>query len=71
MACKFVSRTLYLVCYVREEHRLRVFKKGALRKLFGPKTDKVTGDWRKLHNEEVCDVYCSRRFVMCTAHGGL
>jgi hypothetical protein len=35
-----------------EENRLRVFKNRQLRKIFGPKSDEVTGEWRKLHNEE-------------------
>jgi hypothetical protein len=39
---------------LREEHRLRV-----LRRIFGPKRDEVTGEWRKLHNEELIDLYCS------------
>jgi hypothetical protein len=38
---------------LREEHRLRVFENRVLKKLFGPKRDEVTGEWRKLHNEEV------------------
>jgi hypothetical protein len=37
---------------LREEHRLRVFKNRVLRRISGPKRDKVTGGWRKLHNEE-------------------
>jgi hypothetical protein len=37
---------------LREEHRLRVFEKRVLRRIFGPKRDEVTGGWRKLHNEE-------------------
>jgi hypothetical protein len=37
----------------REDHKLRVVEKGALRRIFGPKRDEVTGDWRKLHNEEL------------------
>jgi hypothetical protein len=36
-----------------EEHRLRVFENRALRKIFGPKRDKVTREWRGLHNEEL------------------
>ena len=36
---------------LREERRLRVFENRVLRKLFGPKRDEVTGEWRKLHNE--------------------
>jgi hypothetical protein len=36
---------------LREEHRLRVFKNRVLRRIFGPKRDEVTGEWRRLHNE--------------------
>ena len=36
---------------LREERRLRVFENGVLRRIFGPKRDEVTGEWRKLHNE--------------------
>ena len=43
---------------LREERRLRVFKNRVLR-VFGPKRDEVTGEWRKLHNEELNDLYCS------------
>jgi hypothetical protein len=43
----------------REEHRLRVFENRMLRKIFGPKRDEVTGEWRKLHNEELRDLYSS------------
>jgi hypothetical protein len=35
-----------------EEHRLRVFENRVLRRIFGPKRDEVTGEWRKFHNEE-------------------
>ena len=44
---------------VREERRLRVFENRVLRRIFGPKRDEVTGEWRKLHNEELNDLYCS------------
>jgi hypothetical protein len=44
---------------LREEHRLRVFENRVLRKIFGPKRDEVTGEWRKLHNEELRDLYSS------------
>jgi hypothetical protein len=37
----------------RKEHRLRVFEKRALRRIFGPKRDEVTEEWRRLHNEEL------------------
>jgi hypothetical protein len=36
---------------LREEHRLRVFENRVLRRIFGPKRDEVTGEWRRLHNE--------------------
>jgi hypothetical protein len=49
--CKTWSLTL------REEHRLRVFGNRVLRRIFGPKIDEVTGEWRKLHNEELHDLY--------------
>ena len=42
---------------LREERRLRVFENRVLRRLFGPKRDEVTGEWRKLHNEEFRDLY--------------
>jgi hypothetical protein len=42
---------------LREEHRLRVFEHRVLRRVFGTKTDEVTGEWRKLHNEELNDLY--------------
>jgi hypothetical protein len=42
-----------------EEHRLVVFEKRVLRRIFGPKRDEVTGEWRKLHNEELHDLYSS------------
>jgi hypothetical protein len=44
---------------LREEHGLRVFENKVLRRIFGPKGDEVAGGWRKLHNEELCDLYSS------------
>jgi hypothetical protein len=41
----------------KEEHRLRVFENRVLRRIFGPKRDEVTREWRKLHNEELRDLY--------------
>ena len=48
---------------LRVEHRLRVFENRVLRRVFGPKRDEVTGEWRKLHNEELNDLYCSPNIV--------
>jgi hypothetical protein len=42
---------------LREERRLRVFENRVLRRVFGPKRDKVMGEWRKLHDEELNDLY--------------
>jgi hypothetical protein len=44
---------------LREGHRLRVFENRVLRKIFVPKRDEVRGEWRKLHNEELRDLYSS------------
>jgi hypothetical protein len=46
----------------REEHRLSVFENKVLR-IFGPKRDEVTGGWRKLHNEELRDLYSSPSII--------
>ena len=62
---------LYVVLYgcetwsllLREECRLKVFEKRVLREIFGPKRDEVTGEWRKLHSEELNDLYCSLDIV--------
>jgi hypothetical protein len=48
---------------LREEHRLRVFEDGMLRRIFGPKRDEVAGEWRKLHNEELHDLYSSQSII--------
>jgi len=48
---------------MREERRLRVFENTVLRRIFGLKSDDVTGQWRKLHNEELTDLYCSSNIV--------
>ena len=42
--------------------RLRVFQNMVLRRIFGPRRDEVTGEWRELHNEEFNDLYCSPNF---------
>jgi hypothetical protein len=44
---------------MRKERRLNVFKNRVLRRIFGPKRDEVTGEWRKLHNEKLVELYFS------------
>ena len=48
---------------LKEEHRLRVFENRVLRRIFGPRRDGVTGKCRKLHNEELNDLYSSPNIV--------
>jgi hypothetical protein len=48
---------------LREEHRLRVFENRVLRRIFGLKRVEVTGEWRKLHNEELRDLYSSPSII--------
>jgi hypothetical protein len=48
---------------VREEHKLRMFENKVLRRIFGPKRDGVTGGWRKLHNEELHNLYSSPSII--------
>ena len=62
---------MHVVLYGREawsltlsdERKLRVFENRVLRKIFGPKRDKVTGEWRKPHNEELNYLYSSPNIV--------
>jgi hypothetical protein len=51
--CEICSFTL------KEDHRLGMFENRVLRRIFGPKRDEVTGEWRKLHNEELHNLYSS------------
>jgi hypothetical protein len=48
---------------LREEHRLRVFENRVLRRIFRPKRDEATGEWSKLHNEELRDLYSSSSII--------
>jgi hypothetical protein len=55
--CESLSLTL------REECRLRVFENRVLRRIFGPKRDEVTGEWRRLHNKELYALYSSPNII--------
>jgi hypothetical protein len=65
------TTTLLVVLYgcetwsltLREEQRLRVYENRVLRRIFGPKRNVVTGEWRKLHNEELPDLYSLRSII--------
>ena len=48
---------------MREERRLRVFENRVLGRIFGPRKDEIIQEWRKLHNAELNDRYCSHNFV--------
>jgi hypothetical protein len=48
---------------LREECRLRVLENRVLRRIFGPKRDEVTGEWRRLHSEELYALYSSQNII--------
>ena len=47
---------------LREEMKLRLFENMVLRRIFGPRRDEVTGEWRRLHNEELNDLYSPTQY---------
>jgi hypothetical protein len=63
-ACLYGCETWSLT--LREEHRLRVFENRVLRRIFGPKRDEVMGKWRKLHSEELHNLYSSPDIIRQT-----
>jgi hypothetical protein len=56
---------------LREEHRLRVFQNRVLRRIFGPKRDEVTEEWRRLNNEELIDLYSSPNIIWVIKSKGM
>jgi len=58
-----------LVADIEEKRKLRVFENMVLRRIFGPRRDEVTGEWRRLHNEELNDFYSSSNIVRVIKSG--
>jgi hypothetical protein len=58
-----IYKTIILTIVPREEYRLRVFENRVLRRIFGPMKEEVTGGWRKLHNEELHNLYTSQNII--------
>jgi len=50
---------------LREERKLRVFENMVLRRIFGPRRDEVMEEWRRLHKEELNDLYSSHMVLLC------
>ena len=71
VCCRVIIYALSVVLYgcetwsqtLREKRRLRVLENRVLRRIFGPKRDEVSGEWRKLHNEELTGLYSSPNIV--------
>ena len=60
-----------MVAHIDEGQSLGAFENRVLRRIFGPKRDEVTGEWRKVHNEELNDLYCSHSIVRVIKSGGM
>jgi hypothetical protein len=60
--CKAVHISTWSLA-LREGQRLRVFENRVLRRIFGPKRGEATGEWRRLHNEELNDLYSSPNII--------
>ena len=56
---KCIVATFIWSLTLREERKLRVFENMVLRRIFGPRREEVKGEWRRFHNEELNDLYCS------------
>jgi hypothetical protein len=52
-----------LICEIKEKHRMRVYETRVLRRIFILKRDKIKGNWRKLHNEELHNLYSSPSII--------
>jgi hypothetical protein len=59
----YILTVLLWFVTLREEHRLKALESRVLRRIFGPKRDEVTGDWRKMHSDELRDLYSSTNIV--------
>jgi hypothetical protein len=60
-----------LVSDIKGEHRFKVFENRVLRRILGPKRDEVTGEWRKLHKEELRDLYSSPSIIRIIKSRGM
>ena len=58
VSCEFKAYVTSWSLILREECRLRVFENRALSRIFGPKREEVTGEWRRLHDKELYGLYC-------------
>jgi len=56
---------------LREDRKMRVFESMVFRRIFGPRRDEVTGEWRRLHNEELKDLYSSPNIVRVIKSRGM